>query len=59
MYKVISITRRGEAVNLDNLDINFVGKDYVLATPKGYGRCFMKCYSKADCYTVITKKIGG
>lgn len=57
MYKVISITRWGEAVNLDNLNISFVGKDYILATPKGYGNCFIKCYSKADGYTVITEKV--
>lgn len=57
MYKVVSITRWGEAVNLDNLDIMYAGKDHCLAKPKGYGDCFMKCYSKADCYTVVTEKV--
>lgn len=57
MYKVISITRWGESVNLDSLDIIHVGKDSVLAKPKGYGNCFMKCYSEADCYTVVTEKV--
>lgn len=57
MYKVISITRWGEAVNLDNLDIIHVNENSVLAKPKGYGNCFMKCYSKADCYIVVTEKV--
>ena len=57
MYKVISITKMGEAVNLDNLDIIHVSENAVLAKPKGYGNCFMQCYSKADCYTVITEKV--
>ena len=57
VYKVISITRWSEPVNLNNLDIIHVDKDSVLAKPKGYGNCFMKCYSKADCYTVITEKV--
>lgn len=57
MYKVISITRWGEAVNLDNLDIIHVNENSVFTKPKGYGNCFMKCYSKADCYTVVTEKV--
>lgn len=57
MYKVISITRWGEAVNLDKLDIIHVSEDSGLAKPKGYGNCFMKCYSKADCYTIVTEKV--
>lgn len=57
MYKVISITRLGEPVNLDNLEIIHTDKDSVLVKPKGYGNCFMKCYSKADGYTVITEKV--
>lgn len=57
MYKVISITRWGEPVNLNNLDIINADKDSVLAKPKGYGNCFMKCYSKADGYTVVIEKV--
>jgi hypothetical protein len=57
MRKVVSITRWGEAVNLDNLDIIHIGKDYVMAKPKGYGDCFMKNYSSADCYTVIIEEV--
>jgi hypothetical protein len=57
MYKVISITRWGESVDLDKLDIIHVSENSVLAKPKGYGNCFMKCYSKADCYTVVTEKV--
>ena len=57
MYKVISIVRWGEPVNIDGLDIIHVSEDSVLAKPKGYGNCFMKCYSKADCYIVVTEKV--
>lgn len=57
MYKVISITKWGEAVDLDNLDIIHVNENSVIAKPKGCGNCFMKCYSKADCYTVVTEKV--
>lgn len=57
MYKVISITRWGEALNLDNFDIMYVGKDYCLAKPKGYGNCFMRRYDKTNCYTVVTEKV--
>lgn len=56
MYKVISITRRGESVNLDSLEIIWTGKDSVLARIKNSG--FMKMYSKADCYNVLTEKVG-
>lgn len=56
MYKIISITRWGESVNLDSLEIIWVGKDSVLARIKNSG--FMKMYSKADCYNVVTEKVG-
>lgn len=56
MYKIVSITRWGEPVNLDNLEIIWTGKDSVLARIKNSG--FMKMYSKADCYIVVTEKVG-
>ena len=56
MYKVISITRWGEPINLDNLEIIWTGKNSVLARIKNSG--FTKMYSKADCYNVITEKVG-
>ena len=56
MYKVISITHWGESVNLDNLEIIWVCKDSVLARIKNTG--FTKTYSKADCYNVVTEKVG-
>ena len=59
MYKVISITQFGEAVNLDRYTINFVGKDFVLATPKGFGPCFMTRFDSSNCYNVITEKVEG
>lgn len=40
----------GEHINLDALDIMFVGNDYVMAKQKGYG--FIKMYGPADGYTV-------
>ena len=54
MYKIISITRWGEPVNLDSLEIIWVGKDSVLARIKNSG--LTKMYSKADCYSVVTEK---
>lgn len=58
MYKVISITGLGgKPVNIDNIVFTFVGKDYAIGHPKGFGDCFSTLYSKADCYTVITEKI--
>lgn len=54
MYKVISITRWGESVNLDNLEIIWAGKDSVFARIKNSR--FTKMYSKADCYNVVTEK---
>lgn len=54
MYKIISITRWGESINLDNLEIIWANKDSVLARIKNSG--FTKMYSKADCYNVITEK---
>ena len=56
MYKIISITRWGEPVNLGSLEIIWAGKDSVLAKIKNSG--FMKMYSEADCYTVVTEKAG-
>ena len=56
MYKIISITRWGEPVNLDSLEIIWAGKDSVLVRIKNSG--FTKMYSKADCYTVVTEKVG-
>ena len=56
MYKVISITRWGESVNLDNLEIIWAGKDSVLVRIKNTG--FTTIYSKADCYNVVTEKVG-
>ena len=56
MYKIISITRWGEPVNLDNLEIIWTGKNSVLARIKNSG--FTKMYSKADCYNVVTEKVG-
>ena len=56
MYKIISITRWGESVNLDSLEIIWAGKDSVLARIKNSG--FTKMYSKADCYKVVTEKAG-
>ena len=56
MYKVISITRWGEPVNLDNLEIIWASKDSVSARIKNTG--FTKTYSKADCYNVVTEKVG-
>lgn len=55
MYRVISITRWGETIDLSKYNINFVGKDFVFATPKGCG--FMTRFDKSNCYTVITEKI--
>ena len=54
MYKIISITRWGEPVNLDSLEIIWAGKDSALARIKNSG--FTKMYSKADCYNVVTEK---
>ena len=54
MYKIISITRWSEPVNLDNLEIIWAGKDSVLARIKNSG--FTKMYSKANCYNVVTEK---
>lgn len=59
MYKVISITQFGKAVSLDRYTINFVGKDFVLATPKGFGSCFMTRFDASNCYNVITEKVAG
>ena len=56
MYRIVSITRWGESVNLDSLEIIWTGKDSVLARIKNSG--FMKMYSKADCYEVVTEKVG-
>lgn len=55
MYKIISITRWGETIDLSYYDVFFIGKDYVLAYCKN--STFMVCFSSADCYTVITEKI--
>lgn len=55
MYKLISVTRWGEPVNMDNYTIRFVGKDYIIVQFKGYG--FTACLSAANCYTVITEKV--
>ena len=58
MYKVISINNLfGEKVNLDRYNINFVGDGFVLATLKGYGRCFMARFDRSNGYTVITEKV--
>ena len=56
MYKIISITRWSESVNLDSLEIIWAGKDSVLARVKNSG--FTKMYSKADCYKVVPEKVG-
>jgi hypothetical protein len=56
MYKIISITRWGESVNLDNLEIIWVDRDSVFARIKNTG--FTRTYSKADCYNVVTEKVG-
>ena len=58
IYKVISITQFGKAVNLDRYTINFVGKDFILATPKGSGSCFVTRFDSSNCYNVITEKVG-
>jgi hypothetical protein len=55
MYKIISITRWGEPINLNNYDVFFIGEDYVLAYHKNTR--FMTCFSAANCYTVITEKV--
>ena len=58
MYKVISITPLFEKpLPLDKLDIMWVGEGQVLAKWKGSG--FLRMYSSADCYTVITEKVEG
>jgi hypothetical protein len=51
MKKVTVIDRMGNKVNMDNYEIFFIGKDYVVCKFKNYG--FMQTFSKADCYTVI------
>lgn len=56
MYKVISITDMfNKEINISNIEFTFVGKDYAIGHYKGFG--FLKNYSKANCYTVITEKI--
>lgn len=45
----------GHDVPLHIYDFWFVGKDYAHARIKGTG--FSKCFSKADCYTVITEEV--
>lgn len=57
MYKIVSVSQFGKKVNLDNYNINFVGKDFILATPKGFGSCFMTRFDKSNCYTVVTEKL--
>ncbi len=59
-YKLISITDLwGEKLNLDHYDILWVDEDSAILKLKGYGNCFTKRYSAADCYTVITEKVSG
>ena len=58
MYKLISVTRWGIAVNLDHYTINFVGKDFIVATPQGFGSCFMTRFDSSNCYNVVTEKVG-
>jgi len=53
MKKVTVIDRMGNKVNMDNYEILFIGKDYVVCQFKNFG--FMQTFSKADCYTVIVE----
>lgn len=56
MRKVVKVTDMwGKVLPLDKMNILFVGKDYMTASFKGYG--FIKTYSQADGYTVITEEV--
>ena len=51
MKKVKAITNyEGKKLKLEDMEILFVGADWVLAQYKGYG--FMKRYAPCDGYTV-------
>lgn len=51
MKQVIVIDRMGNKINMDNYEILFIGKDYVVCKIKDSG--FMHTFSKADYYAVI------
>lgn len=52
MKKVISIKNIfGQEIDLNKLDIQFIGKDFVIANYKGFG--FTTNYSAANGYTVV------
>lgn len=53
MKQVTVIDRMGNKVNMNNYEILFIGKDYVVCKFKNFG--FMQTFSKADCYTVIVE----
>ena len=56
MYKVIAIRNMfNEEIDISNIEFTFVGEDYAIGHYKGSG--FLKNYSKANCYTVITEKV--
>lgn len=56
-YELVSISQYGEPINLDIYDFWFITKDAAYAYLKGTR--FMACFSKADCYEVVTKKVEG
>ena len=57
MYKLISVTLWGKPVDLTHYNIEHLGKDFILATPKGFGSCFMRRFDASNCYTVITERV--
>ena len=55
MKKVTAIRNMfGENLPIEKMDIKFVGKDFVVASYKGFG--FVKTYGPCDGYTVEFEK---